>query len=245
MPCGVAAARGVRRLAASVWGERGGSRPSHGMLSGWVEAGALGAGEEGRPLRAGKGRPRWVVPREVVYLQAHPQRGTMLGGSLSVVADWPVFGSGEGGRFGGFGDLLVQRGPAPAVRAQRHRQGVQSPKSAGWAGWKRWMPWESHGPVWRPRESPGELGLQVVPWLRGGSERAGEHGEMGLDFPYMARVVPWWASGGRAAWSGLSTAFPLHLPGLCCRADGGAFHFLTSPHHSRDFAGQSSGNVEG
>ena len=28
------------------------------------------------------------------------------------------------------------------------------------AGRKRWMPWESHGPVWRPRESPGNWGCR-------------------------------------------------------------------------------------
>jgi len=215
------------------------------MLSGWVEAGALGAGEEGRPLRAGKGRPRWVVPREVVYLQAHPQRGDDAGrirvrcrglasfrlrGGRKVWGLWRPTSATRAGR-------CCPRAAAPARGAKSEKRRLGRVEALDALG-KPWPGVEATG-------ISGELGLQVVPWLRGGSERAGEHGEMGLDFPYMARVVPWWASGGRAAWSGLSTGFPLHLPGLCCRADGGAFHFLTSPHHSRDFAGQSSGNVEG
>jgi len=54
VPWGVAAAYGVRRLAAALGGRRGGSRPFHGMLSPRVEAGALGARAGEAPLRAGK-----------------------------------------------------------------------------------------------------------------------------------------------------------------------------------------------
>ena len=133
--------------------------PTGCYQDGWKQGRSVLERKEGRCARGKGGQDGWSQERWFICRRTR-SGGTMLGGSVSVVADWPVFGSGKGGRFGGFGDLLVQRGPAAAAPAQRPRQGVQSPKSAGWAGCKRWMPWESHGPVWRPRESPGNWGCR-------------------------------------------------------------------------------------
>jgi hypothetical protein len=83
-PCGVAAAHGVRRLAAAVCvlGRggtgpcieslplgRAGSGPCNGMLSPRLQAGALGARARGGPRRT---RKPW--PTRVVYVREHQQR---------------------------------------------------------------------------------------------------------------------------------------------------------------------------
>jgi len=156
----VAAAHGLRRLAAALCVIRarvvpspppnrnhrpgGVTRPSKGMLSPRVEAGALGAGAAVGPLQAGK---RW--PGAVVHLQEQlqrrndrsaqprkngPGRGavdtSLEPGCVCSPADRPVLGSGQGGSSVGFGDPLVYRALAPAVPAQPPRQPVQKLKCA-------------------------------------------------------------------------------------------------------------------
>ena len=120
------------------------SRPSKGMLSPRVEAGALGAGAAGGPLQAGK---RW--PGAVVHLQEQQQRRndrsaqprkngpgrgavdtSLEPGCVCSPADRPVLGSGQGGSSVGFGDPLVYRALAPALPAQPPRQPVQKLKCA-------------------------------------------------------------------------------------------------------------------
>jgi len=125
------------------------TRPSKGMLSPRVEAGALGAGAVGGPLQAGK---RW--PGGVVHLQEHQQRrndpsaqpckngpgrgavDTSLEGACGCnPADRPVLGSGHGGSSVGFGYLLAQPAPAAAAPVQPPRQGVQKLKCSGRGLW--------------------------------------------------------------------------------------------------------------
>ena len=100
-----------------------------GLLTGCyhhrVEAGALGACDEGGRCARGKGgQEGWSICRST------RSGGTMLRGSVSVSADRPVLGSGWGGSSVGFGDLLVQRAPVSAVPAQPPRQGGQKLKCA-------------------------------------------------------------------------------------------------------------------
>jgi len=125
-------------------GPEGVTRPSKGMLSPRVDAGALGAGAAGGPLQAGK---RW--PSGVAHLQEHQQRRndrsaqprkngpgrgavdtSLEAGCVCSPTDRPVLGSGQGGSSVGFGDPLVYRALAPAVPAQPPRQGVQKLKCA-------------------------------------------------------------------------------------------------------------------
>jgi hypothetical protein len=124
---------------------RGGTRPSHGMLSPREEAGPLGARAVEGPLQAAK---RW--PGGVVHLQEQQQRRndrstqprkngpgrgavdtSLEGRSVSIPADQPVLKSGREESFVGSGALLAQRAPAAAVPAQRPCQGVRKLRCTG------------------------------------------------------------------------------------------------------------------